>query len=127
MEQFDTVKVKLAETPNGAEAMMLRIILGAVLAAVLFTTGAHGHGSRDHVFLQFEFGEYTYPEPSWVAGGISCRGGGRIVRNRGFRQVGPLDCQGRTFVYQANWRGDVLNVHVDSATGRVIGVTSAHP
>jgi hypothetical protein len=36
-----------------------------------------------------------------------------------------LDCQGRTFVYQANWRGDVLDVHVDSATGRIIGVTSS--
>jgi hypothetical protein len=102
---------------------MLRVIFGTVVAAVLFTAGAaNGHERGEDVFLQFEFGEYTYPEPSWVAGGISCRGGGRIVRNRGFRQIGPLDCQGRTFVYQASWRGEVLHVHVDSATGRIIGV-----
>ena len=81
-----------------------------------------GHAVSDDVLLQFEFGEYRYPEAAWAAGGISCRGGSRIVYNRGFDHVRPLDCAGRTFTYIGWWRGDPFRVFVDSAAGRIIGV-----
>jgi hypothetical protein len=43
------------------------------------------------------------------------------VRTRGFRDVHPLECRGRTFTYLGWWRGDRLTVYVDSATGRILG------
>lgn len=84
--------------------------------------GGHGWHGHDDVLLQFEFGEYRYPEPAWAAGGISCRGGGRIVHTRGFRHIRPIDCHGRTFTYVGWWRGDTFKVFVNSGSGRIIGV-----
>ena len=104
---------------------MLRKISYAALFAPLFlgSSLAEANGTYRGPYLQFEFGEYTQPEPSWVAGGISCRGGWRIVQIRGFDAVEPLDCSGRIFVYAGTWRGDPLRVHVDSRTGMIRGVT----
>jgi hypothetical protein len=81
------------------------------------------HERHDGVFLQFEFGEYRYPEPAWAAGGISCKGGKKIVHTRGFREIEPIECDGRLFTYAGLWRGEPFRVVVDSATGRIIGVT----
>jgi hypothetical protein len=104
--------------------MPRKILFAAVLAPLLLASPlAEAHGIHRGPYLQFEFGEYTYPEPSWVAGGISCRGGWRIVEIRGFDGVRPLDCDGRIFVYEGGWRGDLLRVHVDSKTGMIRGVT----
>ncbi|HEY7747068.1 MAG TPA: hypothetical protein VH933_00100 [Aestuariivirgaceae bacterium] len=103
----------------GTAALVFPAILLAALPSEVESHGRQGHD----VLLQFEFGEYSYPERSWAEGGISCRGGGRIVHNRGFRDVRPIECDGRTFTYIGSWRGDVLKVLVDSATGRIIGVT----
>jgi hypothetical protein len=80
---------------------------------------------HDDVFLQYEFGEYRYPEAAWAAGGVSCKGGWKIVHTRGFRDVRPIDCHGRTFTYVGWWRGDTFKVLVNSGTGRIIGVTPA--
>jgi hypothetical protein len=44
------------------------------------------------------------------------------VRTRGFRDVHPLECHGRTFAYLGWWRGDRFTVYVNSATGRILGV-----
>ena len=105
--------------------MSMQNLFGAVLAFIFSGTAVQAHDwvRRDHTFLQFEFGEYRHPEPAWAAGGISCRGGWKIVRNRGFRHVSPLDCNGRKFVYVAHWQEEPLRVHVDSATGRIMGVS----
>ncbi len=103
---------------------MLRIISYVALLAPLLLGSSFAEAHRIHTgpYLQFEFGEYTDPEPSWVAGGISCRGGWRIVQIRGFDAVRPLDCHGRVFVYEGEWRGEVLRVHVNSRTGMIVGV-----
>jgi hypothetical protein len=104
--------------------MLPKISYAAVLAPLLlWSLPAEAHRVHTGPYLQFEFGEYTYPEPSWVAGGISCRGGWRIVQTRGFYGVRPLDCHGRVFVYEGDWRGELLKVHVDSKTGMIRGVT----
>ena len=41
--------------------------------------GWHGH---DDVLLQFEFGEYRYPEPAWAAGRSEERRVGKECRSR---------------------------------------------
>jgi hypothetical protein len=110
--------------------MMLRQILRTTifaffLALLALPSQAHDRPWHGDVLLQFEFGEYRYPEPAWAAGGISCRGGWKIVKARGFYHVDPLDCHGRTFTYLGRWRGDTLRIFVDSATGRIIGVGPA--
>jgi hypothetical protein len=103
--------------------MLRKISYAAVLAPLLLGSPlAEAHRIHTGPFLQFEFGTYTHPEPSWVAGGISCRGGWRIVETRGFDLVRPLDCHGRVFVYAGEWHGDLLRVHVDSRTGMILGV-----
>jgi hypothetical protein len=104
--------------------MLRKISYAALLAPLLLGSSlAEAHRAYTGPYLQFEFGEYTHPEPSWVAGGISCRGGWRIVQIRGFDAVEPLNCHGRIFVYAGTWRGDPLRVHVDSRTGMIRGVT----
>jgi hypothetical protein len=110
--------------------MMLRQVLRTTtfaffLALLALPSQAHDRALNRNVLLQFEFGEYRYPEPAWAAGGISCRGGWKIVKARGFYHVDPLDCRGRTFTYLGRWRGDALRIFVDSATGRIIGVAPA--
>jgi len=111
--------------------MMLRQVLRIAVLTLLLATYALPSQAHDRrvvgsdIFLQFEFGEYRYPEPAWAAGGISCRGGSKIVRARGFYHVNPLDCHGRTFTYHGYWRGDDLRIFVDSMTGRIIGVGPA--
>ncbi len=87
------------------------------------SAGDYGRHREHPVFLQFEFGEYRYPERAWAAGGISCRGGQWIAHNRGFYAVDPIDCHGRTFVYYGRWWGDTFKVHIDSRTGRIRGVS----
>src|SRR5262245_50092744 len=85
--------------------MLRKISYAALLAPLLLGSSlAEAHRIHTGPYLQFEFGEYTQPEPSWVAGGISCRGGWRIVQIRGFDLVEPLNCHGRIFVYAAEWR-----------------------
>jgi hypothetical protein len=96
----------------------------AVLGLFATTVSAgdiYHHG--DHpVFLQFEAGEYRYPEASWAAGGISCLGGHYIVYHRGFYDIDPIDCAGRTFIYSAERWGARYRVYVDSRSGYVRGV-----
>jgi len=106
--------------------VLQKAFCAAVLAFPLFVFAGSpsqaGGYDRDDVLLQFEFGEYRYPEAAWAAGGISCRGGGKIVRTRGFHHVRPIDCRGKTFAYVGWWRGDTFKVFVNSGSGRIIGV-----
>src|SRR5262245_22176465 len=54
---------------------------------------------------------------------ISCAEGARRVRNRGFRDVRPIDCRGRTFLYRGR-RGDRrYEIEVRRNNGRVVNVT----
>jgi hypothetical protein len=105
---------------NALRATALALPL-TVLAATYSQSFAHERHDGD--FLQFEFGKYRYPEPAWAAGGISCKGGKKIVRTRGFRDVEPIECDGPLFTYAGLWRGEPFRVVVDSATGRILGVT----
>jgi hypothetical protein len=54
--------------------------------------------------------------------GVSCREGRRIVASRGFRDVRPLDCGSRSFVYSARERGSPVEVTVSARDGRIVSV-----
>ena len=55
---------------------------------------------------------------------ISCSEGRQIVRDRGFRQVRPVKCNGSIYKYRALKRGGSGSVRVDSYSGRIV---SARP
>lgn len=53
---------------------------------------------------------------------ITCRGGERILRNRGFRDIRRIDCRGRFLIYRA-WRGGSrFEIAVSAHNGRVVDV-----
>ena len=102
--------------------------LGAVacVALSLVSTSLAAAGDlRSKPLLRFEFGEYLPSEPSWEAGGISCMSGERIVWNRGFRFIRPVDCNGGTFSYLGRYHGGSYEIFVNSLSGRIIGVGPA--
>lgn len=51
---------------------------------------------------------------------INCRGGARILRNRGFWGVWRVDCRGRIFVYRARRGGHRYEISVSAHNGRVV-------
>lgn len=106
---------------NALRAAVLAIPALGLSGTTAFAGDDGRHG--DHpVFLQFEAGEYRYPEPAWAAGGISCKGGRWIARSRGFYDVDPIDCHGRTFIYSGRWWGETFKVYIDSKSGHIRGV-----
>src|SRR5215207_1430136 len=52
-------------------------------------------------------------------GRISCREAKRIVRSSGFRTVQTIECNGRTYTFEATRRGRDVTVFVNSRTGAV--------
>ena len=53
---------------------------------------------------------------------VTCRGGERILRSRGFRDIRRIDCHGRFLVYRA-WRGGSrFEIAVSAHNGRVVDV-----
>ncbi len=107
---------------NALRAAVLAVPTLSLLGTTAVAGGNGSYGGHP-VFLQYEFGEYRYPEPAWAAGGISCKGGRWIAYHRGFDDVDPIDCHGRIFVYSGWWRGKMFNVHIDSKSGHVRGVS----
>jgi hypothetical protein len=52
-------------------------------------------------------------------GRLSCNEAKRMVRNSGFRNVSTIECQGRTYTFEAERRGRDVTVYVNSRTGAV--------
>ena len=52
-------------------------------------------------------------------GRLSCREARRIVRNSGFRNVETIECNGRTYTFEATRRGRDVTVYVNSRNGRI--------
>lgn len=48
---------------------------------------------------------------------LSCREARARVRNSGFRNVSTVECQGRTYTFEATRRGRDVTVYVNSRTG----------
>ena len=52
-------------------------------------------------------------------GRISCGEARRLVRNKGFRNVETIECNGRTYTFEATRRGRDVTVFVNSRTRAV--------
>ena len=52
-------------------------------------------------------------------GRLSCGEARRVVRNSGFRNVSTIECNGRTYTFEATRRGRDVTVFVNSRTGAV--------
>jgi hypothetical protein len=52
-------------------------------------------------------------------GRISCGEARRIVRSNGFRNVNTIECNGRTYTFEATRRGRDVTVFVNSRNGRI--------
>ena len=57
---------------------------------------------------------------------IECWEGKQKVRWAGFRQVRPLDCEGRSYSYKAYKRGNAFIVKVSSRSGNIISVRNLY-
>ena len=52
-------------------------------------------------------------------GRLSCGEARRVVRNSGFRNVATIECNGRTYTFEATRRGRDVTVFVNSRTGAI--------
>lgn len=52
-------------------------------------------------------------------GRLSCGEARRAVRNSGFRNVNTIECNGRTYTFEATRRGREVTVFVNSRNGRI--------
>ena len=59
------------------------------------------------------------PVYGYNRGRLSCGEAKRAVRNNGFRNVNTIECNGRTYTFEATRRGRDVTVFVDSRTGRI--------
>ena len=50
---------------------------------------------------------------------ISCVQAGRIIQNKGYRNIAAKDCQGSTYVFRATRNGNRVQLIVNSRTGAV--------
>ena len=53
------------------------------------------------------------------SGKLSCAQAGRIVMNKGYRNVTARDCQGSTYVFRATRNGNRIQLIVNARTGAV--------
>jgi hypothetical protein len=51
---------------------------------------------------------------------ITCLGGERLLRSRGFRDVRRVDCRGRFFVYRARRASSHFEIALRARDGRVV-------
>ena len=97
--------------PTAADAAKVKIYLGA--PHYDYRVGPdwrfrEGYGWYDPVVV------YGYGR-----GRISCGEARRIVRNSGFRNVATIECNGRTYTFEATRRGRDVTVFVNSKNGRI--------
>lgn len=64
----------------------------------------------------YQYGGYNY---GFNRGRLSCGEARRIVRNNGFRNVATIECNGRTYTFEATRRGRDVTVFVNSRNGRI--------
>lgn len=113
---------------------MKNIILASAFAAALaigLPVAAEAHSNVKIFFGLQHYGyqvgpDYRYRNGyGWYRpvginrGRLSCGEARRVVRNKGFRNVDTIECNGRTYTFEATRRGRDLTVYVNSRTGAV--------
>jgi hypothetical protein len=108
-----------------ASAFAAAIAMGLPLAAEADTKvkvylGMPHYGYQVGPDYRFRDGYGWYrPIGVYHRGRISCGEARRIVRNSGFRNVDTVECNGRTYTFEATRRGRDVTVFVNSRTGAV--------
>jgi hypothetical protein len=67
-------------------------------------------------------GRYRRAPGGFEGARISCGEGRRIVRSNGFRNVRPVECNGRAFTYLGQRRGEAYEVRISALDGRILGI-----
>jgi hypothetical protein len=116
--------------------MFAKSILGAAAVAasvLLVQTQAAEAGKKDvdvDINLGIGGGYYGpgypvypgYPGVVVAPGKLSCWQGVKRVQYRGFYNVKPMDCSGRSYSYRGRRGGDVFRISVNAYTGRVTSI-----
>lgn len=88
-----------------------------------FDSGRHERRRDKNERFRFFFGGFWYPEPYWLVRTgprVSCGEGRAIMRDRGFRSVRTIECQGRTYTYLGRRDGRTFRVLLSARSGRVV-------
>ena len=113
------------------KGLFLTAAVAATLAFAMPTTadakvkiylGLEHHGYQVGPDYRYRQGYGWYRDTRYYnnnRGRLSCGEARRAVRNNGFRNVNTIECNGRTYTFEATRRGRDVTVFVDSRNGRV--------
>ena len=88
--------------------------------SVQFFFGMPHYGYQVGPDYRYRDGYGWYKDTRYYSRGrLTCGEARRAVRNNGFRNVNTIECNGRTYTFEATRRGRDVTVFVDSRNGRV--------
>lgn len=107
-----------------AAAFAATVAMGLPLAAEADTNfrlylGMPHYGYQVGPDYRFRSGYGWYRPVGINRGRLSCGEARRAVRNNGFRNVRTIECNGRTYTFDATRRGRDVTVFVNSRTGNM--------
>ena len=107
-----------------ASAFAAAVAIGMPMAAeahpnVKVYLGMSHYGYQVGPDYRFRSGYGWYRPVGIHRGRLSCGEARRTVRNSGFRNVSTIECNGRTYTFEATRRGRDVTVYVNSRTGAV--------
>jgi hypothetical protein len=111
-------KLILASTFATAIAMGLPLAAEADTKVRVYLGVPH-YGYQVGADYRFRDGYGWYRPIGVHRGRLSCGQARRIVRRSGFRNVATIECNGRTYTFEATRRGRDVSVFVNSRTGAV--------
>jgi len=107
-----------------ASAFAAALAMGLPVAAEANTNvqiylGMPHYGYQVGPDYRFRSGHGWYRPVGVNRGRLSCGEARSRVRNNGFRNVATIECQGRTYTFEATRRGRDVTVYVNSRTGAI--------
>ena len=112
-------KIILATAFAAALAMGLPVAADAATKVKIYLGMPH-YGYQVGPDYRYRNGYGWYRQPGYNnRGRLSCGEARARVRNNGFRNVATIECQGRTYTFEATRRGRDITVYVNSRTGAV--------
>lgn len=111
-------KIILASAFAAALAMGVPVAADAATKVKIYLGLPH-YGYQVGPDYRFREGYGWYRPVAINRGRVSCGEARRIVRNSGFRNVATIECNGRTYTFEATRRGRDVTVYVNSRTGAV--------
>ena len=114
---------------------MKSLVLASAVAAVLAFAIPTAADAKTNVRIYLGMPHYSYqvgpdyrfrsgygwyrPVGIYNRGRLSCGEARARVRHSGFRNVATIECQGRTYTFEATRRGRDVTVYVNSRTGAI--------